>query len=69
MNWRQVNKKMVKCLITAFSFQAYLQLEGASKLMLYHRNGPRPRASHKNKQEEEGLGWKNKITKVSLLLK
>jgi len=29
--------------------------------MLYHRNGPGPRASHKKKQEEEGLGWKSKI--------
>lgn len=34
MNWKQVNKKTVKCLITAFSFQAYLHTRRSEQALV-----------------------------------
>lgn len=34
MNWKQVNKKTVKCLITAFSFQTYLHTRRSKQALV-----------------------------------
>lgn len=69
MNWRQVNKKTVKCLITAFSFQPYFHTGRSKQAHMYHRDGTGPRASHKKSERRKGWDGRAQLHKVSPLLK